>query len=417
MSTARGESGCRDAGDVPDANAEVARQRARAAGRYARLRVPTDVYILDVGAGSCVVIDHPSGRRTMIDINDGRRLRTYEREELLRRPGGYLLALLEEAQLPDPIGWFKSRFGDYLYRFILSHPDADHLAGLRRLLAGELTLENFWDLPHSRTAATSGSTADARDWHAYQRYRSGGMISLTKRLSPLAGARGMSWSDDGIEILAPTRLDALLDGLLGRYNDMSYVVRVWHAGRSILLPGDIEEPGWRRLVERGVDLRADVLVASHHGRRSGYFEAAAQAISPTFVVVSTGQLAAAEDAHRLYRGARPPRQLLFDAVARNDLHPLPRHGLARDRSRAASSNKVVREAVARSPRRPAPAGAAVAGGRGARTASHPAPEAAAALASVVPSELLCGLQLPTPATRRMFGSQLRGRYRVAVASQ
>ena len=27
----------------------------RAAGRYARLRVPTDVYILDVGAGSCIV--------------------------------------------------------------------------------------------------------------------------------------------------------------------------------------------------------------------------------------------------------------------------------------------------------------------------------------------------------------------------
>jgi beta-lactamase superfamily II metal-dependent hydrolase len=82
---------------------------------------------------------------------------------------------------------------------------------------------------------------------------------------------------------------------------MSYVVRIWHAGRSILIPGDIEEPGWRRLVERSGDLRADVLVASHHGRRSGYFEAAVDAISPTFVVVSTGPLAAAEDAHRLYR--------------------------------------------------------------------------------------------------------------------
>jgi hypothetical protein len=116
----------------------------------------------------------------------------------------------------------------------------------------------------------------------------------------------MSWSDDGIEILAPSSLDALLDGLLGRYNDMSYVVRVWHAGRSILVPGDIEEPGWRRLLERGADLRADVLVASHHGRRSGYFEAAVQAISPTFVVVSTGPLAAAEDAHRLYRARAPP---------------------------------------------------------------------------------------------------------------
>jgi hypothetical protein len=42
------------------------------------------------------------------------------------------------------------------------------------------------------------------------------MISLTKRLWLLAGPRGMSWS---------------------------YVLRVWHAGRSILIPGDIEERG------------------------------------------------------------------------------------------------------------------------------------------------------------------------------
>jgi competence protein ComEC len=75
----------------------------------------------------------------------------------------------------------------------------------------------------------------------------------------------------------------------------------WHAGRSILIPGDIEEPGWRRLLERSVDLRADVLVASHHGRRSGYLEAALQAISPTFVVVSTGPLAAAGAPHRVFR--------------------------------------------------------------------------------------------------------------------
>jgi hypothetical protein len=68
------------------------------------------------------------------------------------------------------------------------------------------------------------------------------------------------------------------------------------------------------LLSGGVDLRADVLVASHHGRRSGYFVAVVQAISPTFVV-STGPLAAADDAYRLYR-ASPRRQLLFDADAR-----------------------------------------------------------------------------------------------------
>ena len=90
--------------------------------------------------------------------------------------------------------------------------------------------------------------------------------------------------------------------------------------------------------------------------------------------------------------------LLFDTVARNDLHPLPRHGLARNSSRAAPSDTLLREsAVARSAPRPAPAGAAVAGGRGARAASHAGPEAAAALASPCRARLLgCYWVIPRP---------------------
>jgi hypothetical protein len=237
----------------------------------------------------------------MIDINDGRRLRTYEREELLRRPHGALLAALEELQLPDPIAWFTNRFGSYLHRFILSHPDVDHLAGIRRLIGGELTVENFWDVPHSRTLLSQGGHADSRDWQTYDRFRRGGISSVTWRLSPMAGAVGNFWTADGIEILAPTHLDVLFDAIANRCNDSSYVLRISHAGRSILIPGDIEETGWRRLLDRGIDLRADVLVASHHGRRSGYFEPAIRAIAPSYVVVSTGPLPSAEDGHRLYR--------------------------------------------------------------------------------------------------------------------
>jgi hypothetical protein len=43
----------------------------------------TDVFILNVGRGSCAVIAHPGGRKTMIDINNGRELRPIEREALL----------------------------------------------------------------------------------------------------------------------------------------------------------------------------------------------------------------------------------------------------------------------------------------------------------------------------------------------
>jgi competence protein ComEC len=260
-----------------------------------------DVHVLDVGAGSCVVLDHASGRQTMVDMNDGRRLRTYEREELARRPTGALQALLEEAMLPDPVAWFSARFGRLLHRFIISHPDADHFAGLRRLLGGELTVENIWDLPHVRLRLPEGAGADARDWDAYQRFRRGVVVTPVRRLTPLAGQVGEWWTADGIEILSPTPLEVLTDGLLQRYNDMSYVLRISHAGRTVLLPGDVESRGWRRMLARNVNLAADVLIASHHGRRNGYDEVAMAAIAPRYVVASTGPLSATEDAHRLYR--------------------------------------------------------------------------------------------------------------------
>jgi len=145
------------------------------------------------------------------------------------------------------------------------------------------------------------------------------------------------------------------------------------------------------LLSGGVDLRADVLVASHHGRRSGYFEAVVQAISPTFVV-STGPLATADDAHRLYR-ASPRRQLLFDADARNDLHRLPRHGLARDRSRAAASDTVVaKSAVASSAPR---LGAAV---------SHGAAPDSEVLMPVGPGQLRLAYSPNSPKSTATHGS-------------
>lgn len=264
----------------------------------------TDIHVLNVGAGSCAVIASPSGRLSMIDVNDGAELRDYEKSAL-----SGLVALARrrelEGRLVDPIRWVRERYGDKLWRFILSHPDADHMAGIRRVLReGELVPKNFWDLPHRRQRGAGymfRTVSEREDWKAYQAFREGRGRCGAKLISPLADAQGQFWSDDDIEIFGPTRQLVTAADAKDRYNDASYVLRVRHTTSRLLIPGDVEEPGWKNILGRRISLRANVLIASHHGRSTGYSETAMESIRPEVVIASTANLPSKEDGLPLYR--------------------------------------------------------------------------------------------------------------------
>ena len=57
-------------------------------------------------------------------------------------------------------------------------------------------------------------------------------------------------------------------------NNLSQVTFIDYVGTTILLPGDLEKPGWMKLLEKPdfIDWlqSTDILVASHHGRDSGF---------------------------------------------------------------------------------------------------------------------------------------------------
>jgi len=64
-------------------------------------------------------------------------------------------------------------------------------------------------------------------------------------------------------------------------NDLSYILRISHAGRRVLLTGDVEEEAWSNLVlTYGVSLKTDFMSASHYGRDSGYYLPALKAYCP-----------------------------------------------------------------------------------------------------------------------------------------
>src|SRR5437763_1815480 len=109
--------------------------------------MPTKIHFLNVGHGDCTVIEHPSGRRTMIDINNGggydddtmaelqAAYPPYSFEDYQSVMAGIPLPSLRgrfaragyKVELTDPMEYYLSHWGkDGIFRYIQSHPDMDH---------------------------------------------------------------------------------------------------------------------------------------------------------------------------------------------------------------------------------------------------------------------------------------------------
>jgi competence protein ComEC len=97
--------------------------------------------------------------------------------------------------------------------------------------------------------------------------------------------RGESWRWDGVdfEVLHPPRYMPYLG------NDSSCVLRVGAAGATALLTGDIGALVERRLLrEQPEAIRAEVLLAPHHGSRSSSSAEFIDAVGPGLALISAG---------------------------------------------------------------------------------------------------------------------------------
>lgn len=137
---------------------------------------------------------------------------------------------------------------------LLSHADRDHAGGAAALLAG---------LPVARLL--SGEAAALRLGRPVEACRD-----------------GEAWEWDGV------RFVAWQAALAGNANDASCLLRVEAAGERLLLTGDIGVAGERQLLADGRDLRAEWLLAAHHGSRSSSSAQFVAAVAPAAVLLSRG---------------------------------------------------------------------------------------------------------------------------------
>ncbi|MDD5748403.1 MAG: hypothetical protein PHP64_05065 [Actinomycetota bacterium] len=204
-----------------------------------------------------------------------------------------VIAKAYEIPLTDPVDYYEDRWKtNTLFRFVCTHPDMDHLTGLYRLHEELVSIQNFWDSKHSFTQDESsfkGSLYDVRDWRTYQELRTS--TSDPKVLKLERFAEGEFYSDDGIEILAPTtELIELAESKRDK-NTASYVLLVKHGKTRVILGGDASKDVWQDIVSACSSKieNVSILKASHHGRDSGFFEDAVKIMKPGCTVVSVGK--------------------------------------------------------------------------------------------------------------------------------
>jgi competence protein ComEC len=203
---------------------------------------------LDVGQGDAIVIELPHGHAMLVD-GGGSFDPSFDPGELVIEP------------------FLRTRHIERLDLVVMTHPHPDHMNGLARVLE-RFPVAELWD---------PGETSD---------------LPAYSRLLALSRARGVGRGPPGHRDLGGATIDVLgpLGGasLARSTNDNSLVLAIRYAGRTLLLPGDIERPSERELLAAGAPLRAEVLKAPHHGSRTSSSPEFLRAVAPRFAVFCAG---------------------------------------------------------------------------------------------------------------------------------
>lgn len=210
----------------------------------------------DVGQGDSVLVETPGYQRILIDGGPDRSVIS---DLGSRLPGGEGIDLM-----------------------VLTHPHADHAAGLVAVLQR---------YPVARVLAT-GMVHTTQTYESFLR-------EIAERKIPMTVARAGQVFDFGenvtLEVLYPfedlshrevSQIEGLKDGL----NDTSVVVRVVYGVTAMLFTGDISAAIEEKLITvyPSGGLAADILKVPHQGSQTSSSWDFLDAVQPAFAVISVG---------------------------------------------------------------------------------------------------------------------------------
>jgi len=203
---------------------------------------------VSVGHGTSALIETSSGRTLLYDA-------------------GHLGSPLGAVRPVSEVLW--SRGIRHLDAVVISHADSDHFNGLPEL-AKRFSIGHVYVSP-VMFEETQPAVVELR--------RS--LEAQGLQFETISGGDRLSLDDNTVaEVLHPPRR-----GVIGSDNANSIVLAVTCAGRRVLLPGDLESPGFEDLVAEE-PLRSDVVMAPHHGSRRSDPAGFSLWSKPSYVVIS-----------------------------------------------------------------------------------------------------------------------------------
>lgn len=229
------------------------------------------IHFLNVGKGNCTVIKFPSGNLAVVDIDNSK---IDDDDDVLQ----------------DPIKFLNDTYpGQSIFRFVLTHPDMDHMSGLDEL-HNNRNITNFWDTDHNKEMDTDKMHLGGykkEDWEKYQELRT--KDENPKTLNFYQGGNPQSyWKEDGVTILGPSKAMLEKANDTEEYNHASYVIKIEYEGIKVLLGGDATKDSWKDILEfHGEEaLKANVFLAPHHGSPENIEKDVFKHISPQYIIVS-----------------------------------------------------------------------------------------------------------------------------------
>lgn len=204
--------------------------------------------MLDVGQGDALFIESPTGTQILVDGGPPKKILN----QLIR---------------------VMSPFDRNIDAFIITNPDADHIAGFLDVLKTYKVDKVF----------ESGTLTDSK---VYQNLKD----ELKKNNVPsILAKKGMKLNLGGgaiIDILFPDR-----DVSYWSTNDGSIVAKLSYGDTSVMLTGDATLKTEKIILEKNSlqKLDSDILKVGHHGSRTSSSPEFVKAVSPSYAFISDGK--------------------------------------------------------------------------------------------------------------------------------
>lgn len=206
------------------------------------------VWFLDVGQGDAIFVQAPDGRQVLIDGGPD--------QTVLRRLGEVMP--------------FYDRTIDIA---VLTHPDADHLAGLVSVLAR-------YKVPLIFETGMACPTALCVQWEDAKKQEGSEVANATLGQEIVIG--------DDLKLLVLHPFENLKGDTLSKRNNGGIVLKLVYGSQSVLLSADIEKQIENKLVVSGADLDSDFLKIAHHGSKTSTTESFLKTVSPLAAFIGVG---------------------------------------------------------------------------------------------------------------------------------